>query len=391
MANQLLLDNVDFYAKNQATEILNAISPESEQITDTSLVNLKPYTVGELQGFSADKFSENIKTTLSSALSTTSNDTKYLIQPLFNIIHGTPFPDLIIGTKYNDIIFGKDGNDILTGGTGFYDKQFDGNDIVFGDNGNDLFIGGTGNDIFVGGNGLDTADYSFLNTTITLKAAGVIEKKGVGTDTIFQTEIIKGAFGLANTIDGSVPGGNPPGLFLNVNLQFNSLTVNNIPGVGNQSFTVQNFVNVIGTSNNDTIVGNTSNNVLTGGAGNDFISGLDGNDILTGVSPSSSTPGLNEIDTLIGGNGADKFILGDVSNVYYRGFAPLGSSDYAQIQDFQSGLDKIQLKGSSSNYILNNPSFIFLDKGFLGVLDSSDDLIATVGGTGFTNTDLVFV
>lgn len=387
-----LIDNVDFATKNQAIRTLKVAFPESDnlqtQIIDTSTVTLDSYSVEQLQALSSEKFSESEKTALSTALSP-------IISPRFNIIHGTPFPDVIIGTSYNDIIFAKGGNDIVAGGIGFFTHKFDGNDIVFGDTGNDLFIGGTGNDIFVGGSGKDTADYSFLGKKITLKATGIVEKEKVGKDQLFQTEAIKGAEGLDNTIDGTVSGGNSSGVFFDVNLEKNSLIVNNIPFIGTQKFVVENFVNVIGTDNDDNITGNNSNNLLTGGKGNDVISGKNGKDILIGVSPKSSSfvgPGFNEIDTLLGGSGADKFILGDSKNFYYKGIAPLGNTDYAQIQDFQTGADQIQLKGGVSDYVFSANSFIFLDKGFsVGTLDPGDDLIATVGGTGFANTDLHFV
>jgi hypothetical protein len=45
---------------------------------------------------------------------------------------------------------------------------------------------------------------------------------------------------------------------------------------------VVNFVNAIGTNNNDTITGDIANNSLSGGNGNDTLSGGGGNDLLNG-------------------------------------------------------------------------------------------------------------
>ncbi|NCR29756.1 MAG: hypothetical protein GPJ11_02050 [Microcystis aeruginosa L211-101] len=94
---------------------------------------------------------------------------------------------------------------------------------------------------------------------------------------------------------------------------------------------------------------------LTGGAGNDTIAGGDGNDIIIGVNPNSSTPGKGEIDSLTGGAGSDKFILGDATWIGYDdgNATNAGTSDYAHILDFNTIDDTIQLRGSSSDYMLS--------------------------------------
>lgn len=394
----LINDSVNSIEKAQAIEKLKAAFPDTKNsIIAPDTATLKSSDSTDIETLlSSENISESEKESLSSALLPPDNSLESSkVLPKFNIIYGTPNPDLIIGTSYNDIILAGGGDDIVTGGIGFFTHRFDGNDIILGQNGNDLFIGGTGNDIFLGGSGNDTADYSFLNKKITLKATGIVDKGIFGQDQLYNTEVIKGGANLGNTIDGTVTGGNSSGVSLNVNLDTDSLIVNNIPFIGTQSFTVENFDNAIGTDNNDNITGNNNKNVLTGGKGNDVIDGKGGNDILTGVSPTSASfvgPGVNEIDTLTGGSGKDVFVVGDSSNVYYEGLSLFGNTDYAQIQDFQSGVDDIQLNGGISDYVFSGNSFIFLDDGFsVGTLDSGDDLIATVGGTGFTKTDLVFV
>lgn len=265
---------------------------------------------------------------------------------------------------------GTPGNDILQG------TQF--NDSLFGRGGNDRLIGSAGNDTFNGEAGFDTADYSGLGQAIAILPQGVISKGSLGTDSISNIERIIGAAGQANAINGSSTTGNTS---LTVDLLANSLTVNNIPGVGSLSFTVENFVNVTGTPNSDIITGNNLNNVLNGnggidqlvgrkgedtldggdgsdslngglgndqlfgrngndvldgnfgddfhdgGAGNDTLQGGPGNDtlvggsgnaVLIGVFPASLIPpGLGEADVLTGGTGADRFALGDAANVFY--------------------------------------------------------------------------
>ncbi|WP_353853404.1 Calx-beta domain-containing protein, partial [Microcystis sp. LE19-10.1B] len=79
-----------------------------------------------------------------------------------------------------------------------------------------------------------------------------------------------------------------------------------------------------------------------------------GNDILIGVDPKSAIPGKGEIDNLTGGTGSDKFILGDATWIGYDdgNSALAGNNDYAQITDFNPTDDIIQLRGTSSDYLL---------------------------------------
>lgn len=126
----------------------------------------------------------------------------------------------------------------------------------------------------------------------------MITKGSLGTDLLVRIERIIGATGQANTINSSSATG---GTSLTVNLAANSLLVNNVPGIGTLSFTVENFVNVISTLNDDSITGNSGNNFLSGsGGGNDTLDGGAGNDTLNGGSGSGT-----DLDSLIGGEGND--------------------------------------------------------------------------------------
>lgn len=315
---------------------------------------------------------------------------------------GTPGPDVLRGTQSDDFLFGRGGNDRL--------------------------IGSLGNDSLNGEGGSDTADYSGLSQAITILPQGVIDKGSLGTDSLSSIERIVGAAGRANTINGSSSTG---GTSLTVDLLANRLTVNNIPGVGSRTFTVQNFANVTGTGNGDSITGNNLSNILNGrggadllsardgndtldgGDGNDFLNGgfgndtldggagsdlLDGNfgddfqaggtgndtlqggpgndrliggsgnDVLIGVFPGSSTPpGLGEVDVLTGGSGGDRFALGDAASVFYddNNTTSPGFGDLATIRDFSSSGDRIELKGTPEEYLLQSiggNTRIFLDK-----------------------------
>ncbi len=87
------------------------------------------------------------------------------------------------------------------------------------------------------------------------------------------------------------------------------------------------------------------NDSLTGGNGNDTLFGDEGDDILNGTD--SIAMGLNEQDILIGGGGADQFILGEAGSAYYH---QGGVADFVIIQDFDLGVDTVQLYGSSTDY-----------------------------------------
>jgi Ca2+-binding RTX toxin-like protein len=245
-------------------------------------------------------------------------------------------------------IVGTDGPDILFGTNG--------DDDIFGLGGDDTIFGTIGNDVIDGGTGFDTAEYSGVAAPITLLPQGAF---GVGSDggQLRSIERIIGAAGQPNAIDGSKGTGTAS---FDINLAANRLTVNNIPGLSPLNFTVENFVNVVGTSNADTIIGSSANNILTGGAGDDTLSGGGGADTLIGADVIAR--GVGERDILTGGTGVDRFTLGDKSGSYYKG---QGNNDFARITDFSFG-EQIQL-GSGDTYRIQRNL-----RGF--------DLFSTTGG-----------
>ncbi|WP_373479866.1 calcium-binding protein [Geminocystis sp.] len=163
-----------------------------------------------------------------------------------------------------------------------------------------IFIGSAGNDIINGDTGTDTADYSSLGQAITLKPTGILIKGGgLGEDNLNSIERIIGTFGLANTIDTSEI--LDPTININVNLGSNNLTVNGA-GLSNPSFTIINFLNVIGTAGSDSINGNNVNNILSGGAGTDVLNGRTG------------------ADSLNGGVGNDTYFVDNLGDVVTEGF-----------------------------------------------------------------------
>ncbi|PXW81580.1 hemolysin type calcium-binding protein [Nitrosomonas sp. Nm84] len=110
------------------------------------------------------------------------------------ISHGTPGEDRIKGGNGNDILnggegednlFGENGNDTLNGGNSI-DNLFGGssNDILNGGNGNDWLAGEKGSDTLTGGSGNDVFSFAKLgdNDTITDFANG-FDKIQIAADT----------------------------------------------------------------------------------------------------------------------------------------------------------------------------------------------------------------
>lgn len=224
----------------------------------------------------------------------------------------------------------------------------------------------------IGSKGNDTMqycipDYSNLGRAVTFLPTnsfgpdGTIDKGSFGTDKARFFFKITGATNQANTIDGRTL---RDGVSIDVNLANNSLQ-------SEFKFEVINFVNVIGTKQNDTIVGANVDGKLTGGGGNDTIIGGTKNDRLTGTD--STAKGVGEIDTLTGGGGKDKFILSDKNGAYYIGN---GNYDYALITDFNIFQDSIGI-GNLKDY-----SFAFAGGNTVDLFAGKDvnnrDLIAKI-------------
>jgi hypothetical protein len=141
-----------------------------------------------------------------------------------------------------------------------------------------------------------------------------------------------------------------------------------------------------GLDGNDQIKGNDGDDILYGGKGNDDSQGGNGADILIGVDPIATLAGRGELDKLNGGSQADVFVLGDAQQAFYLG---QGNLDYALIDGFKlEELDKIQLKGSASNYSLGidvsglpKGTGIFLENDLIGV-------VKDINGLSLTNSNV---
>ena len=246
-------------------------------------------------------------------------------------------------------IIGSIGNDSLLGTIG--------NDLIKGLQGNDTLVSSLRNDVLDGADGIDTANYLANGVPISLLPQGVVNKgAGKGTDTLVKVERIVAPVGLANTVDLSPSG---VGITTNTNLATRQLQV---VGAFVGNFTIDNFLNVIGSTNSDTIVGSIGNNNLSGGDSNDSIKGANGNDTINGG---------NGNDTLYGGNDNDTFI-GSFGNDILKGESGLDLVDYSTIGQAISLLPQgIINKGSAGTDNISSIETIIAPTTTINTIDAS--------------------
>ena len=269
------------------------------------------------------------------------------------------------------------------------------NDSIVGSTENNKFTGSAGNDSYDGLGGDDTITYEGLGESITLQDTGTIVKGGsLGTDSIDRIETITAD---SNATNNTIDGEDNLGVSFTVDLEAKSLGINigtsvvinrtiinfdDVKGTaGNDSITGDDQANQLsGLSGNDELNGGIGNDTLTGGVGNDTLTGGAGDDIINGV---GADFGEFDFDDLTGGANADTFILGTTGQVFYEGIG------FAEILDFESGVDKIQLAGEFTDYEFD----LNVAGGFdisVNTIDDGLDLIAITNST-LSVDDITFV
>jgi Ca2+-binding RTX toxin-like protein len=282
--------------------------------------------------------------------STSDGDQLYSIENLegsnsVDYLTGDWQPNYIVGRAGNDVLEGLDGDDFLDGGAG--------NDTMKGGSGNDYYFVDSNRDAVV-----ETAEWGIdtVATTINYTLGQNIENaQALGSGSI---NLIGNT--LDNSLTGNVAANTLNGGAGNDFLDGQQGADNMNGGTGNDIYVVDNAgdkiaeganegtdevlaqisytlaakvqvevmtalsnspINLTGNEFAQTMSGNEYDNVLSGLGGNDYIDGWSGNDTLKGGAGN---------DYLIGGWGSDTFT-----------FEAKPGND--TIEDFQSGVDKIDL------------------------------------------------
>jgi Ca2+-binding RTX toxin-like protein len=159
--------------------------------------------------------------------------------------------DTLVASDTGSHLDGGLGNDKLTGGAKADTLVGgEGNDSINAAAGNDEIAGEAGNDTIDGGAGFDSANFSFLDTTITVNLkTGMSTNNEIGNDTIRNIEKVNSGSG-NDILTASDSGSQLEG------------------GGGNDLLT--------GGTKTDTLVGGDGNDIVDAGAGDDLIIGGDG-------------------------------------------------------------------------------------------------------------------
>jgi len=282
---------------------------------------------------------------------------------------GTPNPDRIYGTNGVDII-----------------ASLGGDDQVYGRKKDDIISGGSGNDYLEGNGEKDTiyGDYSPSGNSGSITSGNDTLKGGEENDKLYGQDREDTVHGGKDNdyVEGGADNDNIYGESGNDTLYGDDIEGN--PGVSGDDTISGGSGNdkIYGGRGNDNLDANSGEDLLVGGQGNDSLNGSAGSDELIGTDTAffgqlQQGFGFGEKDTLIGGKNNDTFVLGlaqanarDVKGndsvvfdvvLYNDGnIKASGTQDYALIKDFgfkndgvNRGVDKIQLAGSASQYLLS--------------------------------------
>lgn len=230
------------------------------------------------------------------------------------------------------------------------------NDTLTGNGSANVIEGGAGNDAINGAGGTDTVSYEHAASAVTVNLATTTGQNtgGAGTDTITNTENLRGsAFNdtLTGTTGNNVIEGGAGNDTMNAQGGTDTLTYANAAGAitvslaltsaqvtgGAGTDTVSNFENLTGSAFGDTLTGSTAANVINGGDGNDVIEGGAGN------------------DTLVGGNGIDTVSFTNAASATTFNLATTsGQNTVSSGTDTVSGFENIL--GSAFNDTLTGNS-----------------------------------
>jgi Ca2+-binding RTX toxin-like protein len=284
------------------------------------------------------------------------------------------------GDENDDILTGFEN---LTGGMHADILIGDANaNVIKGEGAGDIIIGGGGADTLDGGAGIDMLSYQFDTSAVTVKlgangAQSTVTGASHGTgDKVSNFENVKGSdfadvltgnnldneiFGLAGNdiIDGGLgtdklfgDGGVNTASYASASA---AVTVS-LGAQGGFQVTggagldwLENFINLTGSSKNDTLAGDTNVNILDGGAGNDILLGGDGNDTLIGGLGDDSINGGNGIYDFASYAGATAAVTVNLSIATQQNTGGAGKDTFANIEGVIGSKFNDKLTGDANN------------------------------------------
>jgi Ca2+-binding RTX toxin-like protein len=252
-----------------------------------------------------------------------------------NEIHGLGGDDLLSGMGGDDKIYGGSGNDRLMGGAG-NDVLVGGvgDDRLAGDGGADTMTGGDGADVFILRPGESNGDWitDFQEGVDTIQYGGFRGLKVTKNGEYWTLTHTGGTEVVRVTTVGAPPPPPPPPP---------PADIKGTEGADSLKGTTSGE-RIEGLGGDDSISSLAGDDTLVGGAGNDRLMGGSGNDVLLGGDGDDRLAGDTGADTMTGGDGADAFIV------------RLGETTGDVVTDFQSGIDKIEIRGFGSGARLVN-------------------------------------
>ncbi|MEL7098680.1 MAG: hypothetical protein AAGM84_07620 [Pseudomonadota bacterium] len=300
---------------------------------------------------------------------------------------GTPEDETLFANKFGGIaVEGRAGNDTVVG--------LQGDDTLMGGGGADIILGSGGDDLIDGGAGSDVLDYEGLRWAVRLTSQGVIDKNGIGTDTLVSelsggqiTNSIEHIIGDSDTtLNGGVnriDGENSADSTFVVNFATQSLGIlfdAGSPIAGDRlDFTIENFDQVNGTRNGDSLTGGSDADDFFGASGDDLLIGGGGNDFLVGQADADTLIGGAGDDRLLGGAG-DDFIFADAGADIAAGGG--GADTFV----FETGAARLTINDFGTNDVIDLTDFRSLST--QGLLDFGDLVLDQSGNTARIRFDI---
>ncbi|TAF12622.1 MAG: hypothetical protein EAZ74_06925, partial [Alphaproteobacteria bacterium] len=235
-------------------------------------------------------------------------------------ISGGDESDRIDGAGGNDLLDGGLGNDLVEGGTGNDELNGgQGNDFLNGGTGVDELFGGVGNDELDGGADDDLANYSSVDSNLTINLATGVAT-GEGTDTLISIE------------------------------------------------------DVIGGSNNDTITGSDASNEITSGSGDDVVNAGGGDDLIVGGDGAGN-------DTYNGGTGIDTIKYTSAKSGITINLSATSNQAKSTLAGDKAGIGIDQLSGIE-NIIAGNYDDLIIGNSSVNHIEAGSGNDTIDGGSG---------